>query len=83
MSLGGTRFTYYGNSRTSVRRVRIRKGEPVKHLWKNYSLSIVLAALFLSSWVMQTWMGWQEFISEQQSHGQAAQVFGLEDYIWR
>ena len=55
----------------------------MKHLWKNYSLSIVLAALFLSSWVMQTWMGWQEFISEQQSHGQAAQVFGLEDYIWR
>ncbi len=54
----------------------------MKHLWKNYSLSIVLAALFLSCWVLQTWMGWREFTAEQQSHGQAAQVFGAEGYIW-
>jgi hypothetical protein len=28
-------------------------------------------------------MGWQEFVAEQQQHGQAAQVFGSEGYLWR
>src|SRR3712207_4419059 len=27
-------------------------------------------------------MGWQEFTAQQQQHGQAAQVFGADGYIW-
>jgi hypothetical protein len=52
-------------------------------LWQNYNLSIVLAVLFLVSWVLQTWMGWVEFTAQQQSHGQAAQVFGSDGYVWQ
>ena len=52
-------------------------------LWKNYSLSIVLAALFLASWAIQTWTGWVEFTAEQQAHGQVAEAFGQDGYVWR
>jgi hypothetical protein len=54
----------------------------VRKLWKNYSLSIVLAALFLVSWTLQSWMGWREFVAEQQQHGETAQVFGGSGYLW-
>jgi hypothetical protein len=54
----------------------------VKHLWKNYNLSIVLAFLFLVSWAIQTWTGWIHFAAEQQEHGQAAEWFGSSGYVW-
>ena len=41
----------------------------------NYSLSIVLATLFLLSWVVQTWTGWGHFKAEQFEQGQSAEVF--------
>ena len=52
-------------------------------IWRDYGLSITLAAMFLVSWLLQTWMGWQEFVSEQQEHNQPAQAFGDDGYIWR
>ena len=55
----------------------------MKRLWQNYSLSIVLAALFLISWVIQSWTGWVYFAGEQQQHGQVAEVFGSSSYIWQ
>jgi hypothetical protein len=55
----------------------------MKQLWKNYSLSIVLATLFLVAWVLQTWTGWVHFAAEQREHGQAAQWFGEGGYIWQ
>jgi hypothetical protein len=54
----------------------------MRHLWKNYSLSIVLAMLFLVSWAIQTWTGWINFSAEQQAHGEAAAVFGDGGYVW-
>jgi hypothetical protein len=51
-------------------------------LLRNYSLSIVLALLFVLSWLLQTGSGWAEFAAEQQAHGQAAQLFGDSGYIW-
>jgi 4-amino-4-deoxy-L-arabinose transferase-like glycosyltransferase len=54
----------------------------MKKLWRNYNLSIVLVALFVLSWVAQTLAGWQEFTSEQEQHGQAAQVFASDGYVW-
>ncbi len=38
---------------------------------RNYSLSIVLALLFLSSWVGQWYFQWEEFVNTQQAHMQA------------
>ena len=55
----------------------------VGRLWRNYGLSITLVALFLGSWALQTWMGWIEFVAEQESHGQAADAFGAAGYFWR
>ena len=36
----------------------------------------------LASWVLQTWTGWVEFVSQQEEHGQVAQAFGADGYIW-
>lgn len=52
-------------------------------LWRDYNLSIVLCMLFISAWILQTFTGWYEFVAEQQQHGQAAEVFGSEGYVWR
>lgn len=54
----------------------------MKSLWKNYSLSIVLGALFGVSWILQTWTGWMEFAGQQQDHGRVAAWFGASGYIW-
>ncbi len=55
----------------------------IRRLWRDYSLSLVLAVFFLTSWGLQTWMGWQYFVAEQQQHGQTAQLFGPDGYIWQ
>ena len=55
----------------------------MKRLWRDYNLSIVLGMLFLTSWVLQTWMGWIHFAAEQQAHGHTAELFGPSGYIWR
>jgi hypothetical protein len=54
----------------------------VTRLWRDYGLSITLAALFLFSWGLQTWMGWVEFVAEQEEHNQQAQPFGDDGYFW-
>jgi hypothetical protein len=55
----------------------------VKRVWRDYGLSITLAALFLFSWTMQTWMGWNEFVAEQRAHGEQAEAFGDDGYFWQ
>jgi hypothetical protein len=52
-------------------------------LWRNYGLSITLVLLFLFAWALQTWTGWVEFVSEQTQHGETAEAFGDNGYIWR
>src|SRR3712207_1316753 len=52
-------------------------------VWRDYSLSLALAALFLVAWGLQTWTGWVEFGAEQQAHGQTAEAFGADGYVWR
>ncbi len=54
----------------------------VRRLWRDYNLSIVLFGLFIAAWIGQTVVGWAGFVSEQQQHGQAAQVFGSDGYVW-
>lgn len=49
---------------------------------RDYGLSVVLAALFVTSWVLQALTGWVEFASEQQAHGEAATLFGASGYVW-
>jgi hypothetical protein len=49
---------------------------------RDYGLGVVLATLFVVSWVLQSLTGWVEFAGEQQSHGQVAQLFGSSGYFW-
>jgi len=51
-------------------------------LWRDYGLSLTLAGLFLAAWALQTWTGWVEFVAEQGTHGQSAQAFGPDGYVW-
>ncbi|MGH2687343.1 MAG: DUF6766 family protein [Actinomycetota bacterium] len=55
---------------------QLRKKRPLG----NYGLSIVLTLLFLGSWVAQAVSQWKEFESQQQAHGEPAEVreFGWE-----
>jgi hypothetical protein len=55
----------------------------VAQLWRHYGLSITLVVLFMVSWMLQTWMGWNEFVAEQTALGQTPQAFGNDGYIWR
>lgn len=54
----------------------------IKRIWHDYGLSITLIVLFMAAWAVQTWTGWVEFQSEQAQHGQVAQAFGDDGYIW-
>lgn len=41
----------------------------MKRAWRNYSLAVVLCALWLFSWALQTWFGWRDYVSEMQEQG--------------
>jgi hypothetical protein len=50
---------------------------------KNYSLSLVLAGLFLLSWLFHGLTGWKAYLAEQKEHGAAAVFWGEDGFIWR
>jgi hypothetical protein len=54
----------------------------MNRLWRDYGLSITLVVLFLASWTLQTWTGWNQFVAEQAAHGEQAEAFGPNGYIW-
>lgn len=51
-------------------------------LWRNHGLSITIAGLFLLAWVLQTVLGWGEYVAEQISLGEKPEVFGPTGYLW-
>ena len=54
----------------------------MRHFVREYSLSLVLALLFVLSWLVQTVAGWVEFVAEQHAHDQSARAFGPDGYVW-
>ena len=54
----------------------------MNRFFRDYGLGIVLAGMFLVSWVLQSLTGWVEFAAEQEAHGQAATLFGGSGYFW-
>jgi hypothetical protein len=54
----------------------------MKRFLRDYGLGVVLAGLFLFSWIGQSLSGWVEFAAEQQAHGQVAQLLGADGYVW-
>ena len=55
----------------------------MRRIWHDYGLSITLVLLFLAAWTLQTWTGWVEFVAEQSTHGEPAEAFGDDGYVWR
>jgi hypothetical protein len=43
---------------------------------------VVLAGLFVGSWILQTVSGWVEFVAEQEANGTAPHLFGTAGYFW-
>jgi hypothetical protein len=54
----------------------------MNRLFRDYGLTIVLAVLFVASWLLQSVTGWVEFAADHQAHGEAAQLFGGAGYFW-
>jgi hypothetical protein len=61
---------------------RRRKSTRLRGFWQNSNLSIILSALFLVSWGLQTWAGWVRFSASQEEHPQVADVFGQSGYVF-
>ena len=54
----------------------------LKRLWQNYNLSIILFALCLVSWCLQTWAGWVKFSANQEEHQEVAELFGPSGHVF-
>ena len=54
----------------------------MRTLFRDYGLAVALALLFIVSWLIQSLTGWVNFVADQQSHGEAAQLFGDSGYFW-
>jgi hypothetical protein len=54
----------------------------MRHFLREYGLSVMLAFLFIVSWLVQTIAGWVEFVAEQAALDQTAQAFGPDGYVW-
>jgi hypothetical protein len=54
----------------------------MSRLWKNHGLSIAVGTLFVAAWMLQTLLGWGEFVTEQTALGEDPQVLGPNGYLW-
>jgi hypothetical protein len=53
----------------------------LKRLWRDYSLSIVVGALFLGSFILHAIFGWWQYAADQASNGQEATLWGWDGYV--
>ena len=54
----------------------------MKKILRERNLGFVLLVLFLGTWAIQGWSGWQEFQAEQSQHGESTAFWGQSGYIW-
>lgn len=52
-----------------------------KRLWRDYSLSIVVGALFLGSFILHAIFGWWQYAADQASNGQDPTLWGWDGYV--
>lgn len=53
----------------------------LRRLWRDYSLTIVIGALFLVSFVLHALFGWWQYSADQAANGQQAAVFGWDGFV--
>src|SRR4051812_3868925 len=69
---------------TSKARGQAASGEDVpflRRMWRDYSLSITVFALFAVSFLLHAIFGWWQYVADQTSQGQDATVFGWSGYV--
>jgi hypothetical protein len=53
----------------------------LRQLWRDYSLSIVVGAFFLVSFILHTIFGWWQYVADQTSQGQEPTIWGWSGYV--
>jgi len=58
-----------------------RRNASVARLWRDYNLSIVVAAMFIASMVLHAIFGWWQYVAEEAQHGGEAHFWGFDGYV--
>ena len=62
------------------RGARTRKTRRLASIWHDYSLSIVVGGLFLTSFVLHSIFGWWQYAADQLAHGSQVSFWGPDGY---
>jgi hypothetical protein len=57
------------------------KATGARRLWRDYSLSIVVGALFLVTFVLHGVFGWWQYSADQKQNGSDPTVWGPDGYV--
>ena len=55
--------------------------ELVRRMWRDYSLSIVVALMFLGSFLLHAVFGWMQYVADQTQHGGDPTFWGGDGYV--
>ena len=55
--------------------------KPWRQLWRDYSLSIVVALMFIGSLLLHAVFGWWQYVADQTEHGAEPALWGFDGYI--
>jgi succinate dehydrogenase hydrophobic anchor subunit len=58
-----------------------RNPSTVARRWRDYNLSIVVAAMFIGSFVLHAIFGWWQYVADQAQHGGEATFWGFDGYV--
>ena len=53
----------------------------LRRLWRDYSLSIVVGALFVATFVLHGLFGWWQYAADQRQNGSDPTVWGPDGYV--
>ena len=53
----------------------------LRRLWRDYSLTIVVGTLFVTSFLLHVVFGWWQYAADQAANGQQATVFGWDGFV--
>jgi len=66
---------------TQLMSARNEEVRGLRRLWRDYSLSIVVGALFLAAFVLHGLFGWWQYAADQAQNGSAATLWGPDGYV--
>ena len=55
--------------------------EFLRRMWRDYSLSIVIGLMFLTSFVLHAIFGWWQYVADQAQHGGEATFWGGDGFV--